>query len=183
MLVQTYSSRSLAFPSDKLPALSVVAEKFGLIFSDDYLAGLWRGFLHFQILWERIGADTPLLPRPRKYQASSWPWASLNVPIRIESRFGSNASDTLMEVLDCQVQPMDEVAPYGAVKSGFLKVRGRMRSVPCEMLREGHYSSTFPTVLDVPGLTTKFDAIEDDLTGEDPASEPLSIFLLGIAPM
>jgi hypothetical protein len=78
---------------------------------------------------------------------------------------------------------MDEVAPYGAVKSGFLKVRGRMRSVPCEMLREGHNSSTFRTVLDVPGLTTKFDAIEDDLTGEDPASEPLSIFLLGIAPM
>jgi hypothetical protein len=40
-----------------------------------------------------------------------------------------NSNDIRLEVVDCQVQPTDKNALYGAVSSGFLKVKGRIRTV------------------------------------------------------
>ena len=40
--MHVYTSRTLTFPSNKLLAISAIAEKYGIVFNNDYLAGLWR---------------------------------------------------------------------------------------------------------------------------------------------
>ncbi len=41
-VVQVFSGLSITVPSDRLPALSSLAEIFALMLGDDYVAGLWR---------------------------------------------------------------------------------------------------------------------------------------------
>jgi hypothetical protein len=78
-VVRSYSARSLTFLSDKLPALSADADKFGSVLSDTYVAGMWQNALRFNLCWYRKKAPwPPSIARPRAYQAPSWSWASIN---------------------------------------------------------------------------------------------------------
>jgi hypothetical protein len=67
-----YVNTSVTYEKDKLVALSGLASAFQDLLGDEYLAGLWRKTLIFDMLW--------VIPVPRKrtpYRAPSWSWASM----------------------------------------------------------------------------------------------------------
>jgi hypothetical protein len=61
---------------DKLLAIGGVASTIGI--RSEYLAGLWKDDLPRQLLWTTDGRIRGVHSRPRKYQAPTWLWASLN---------------------------------------------------------------------------------------------------------
>lgn len=72
-LVEEYSGRDLTKPSDKLPALAGLAEKFQRTFGSPYLAGLWLKNLRKELAWRTMG-DEASFGRVRK--GPSWTWAA-----------------------------------------------------------------------------------------------------------
>lgn len=82
-LVEQYSSRELTMPGDKLPAISGIASKIKKATNSEYIAGLWKNNLAFDLLWQRTSV-TPLnkdLYALESWRAPSFSWSSLNAPV------------------------------------------------------------------------------------------------------
>ncbi|RFN53395.1 het-domain-containing protein [Fusarium flagelliforme] len=79
-LVIDYSTRNLTKPSDKLPALAGLANKFQRVIGSSYLAGLWLKNLREDLAWHAYG-DEESPGRVRK--GPSWTWAAAG-DLRIE---------------------------------------------------------------------------------------------------
>jgi hypothetical protein len=76
-LVEDYSQRSLTVSSDKLSAVSGLAQDVRQRLGappTDFLAGMWRHDLPNGLLWHVTGSSPPL--RPDSWRAPSWSWAS-----------------------------------------------------------------------------------------------------------
>ncbi|KUJ23878.1 HET-domain-containing protein [Mollisia scopiformis] len=86
VLVTDYSARDLSFSTDKLPALSGLAQAFQAQLQDDeYLGGLWRSSLLDDLLWIHRPVDVgrrTVQGRPSEYRAPSWSWASVDGNVR-----------------------------------------------------------------------------------------------------
>jgi hypothetical protein len=50
-MVEVYSKRKLTKEDDKLPAISALAETFASHIQSDYLAGLWKRYLVYDLMW------------------------------------------------------------------------------------------------------------------------------------
>lgn len=81
-LVSMYSWRDLTFPSDRLPAIAALARQQQFYRpNDQYLAGLWKGTLMFDLMWYST-RDENLLNKahscemPSPGDIPSWSWAS-----------------------------------------------------------------------------------------------------------
>jgi hypothetical protein len=83
-MVKEYTTRHITKSSDRLPALSGLANYFCLSTGDVYLAGIWLKGLIEGLLWCKANAQT-ILTKPTDYRAPSWSWASvdgvLNFPV------------------------------------------------------------------------------------------------------
>ncbi|RAL05933.1 HET-domain-containing protein [Aspergillus ibericus CBS 121593] len=87
-IVEDYTCRDLSVSSDKLPALSGIAQTHSLALDDQYIAGLWVQDLAYGLLWApryamNPGADRYFGERERKpltragqYRAPSWSWCA-----------------------------------------------------------------------------------------------------------
>lgn len=131
-IVESYSARSLTFFSDKLPALSAAAEKFGARFLDSYLARIWKDSLPLHLSWYRkLGACPPMIARPRAYQAPSWSWASINESVQMypPKRYSTQYMRYTLQILRYDIQLADPNALYGAVTSVSLTVNGRIKQI------------------------------------------------------
>jgi hypothetical protein len=185
-LVQSYSSRSLTVPTDKLPAISGIAQKYAQIISDcTYLAGIWhsptriRGLtplICVQLFWTtslcefRFSKNLAFLreqwsrnlggksvQRSQEYIAPSWSWASIDGPIIYEDWGNGMAEASDFEVLDVRVDTERQQAPFGAVRSGWLTVKGRVMEFP-PMNRRENVPSTEQAR---PGIVFRPDTEED----------------------
>ena len=80
-VVRLFSRCSLSFSSDKLVAISGMAQTLVPKLNCDYVAGLWRKDLEHQLLWK----VTRPRPAPEKDQTRgpSWTWASVDGEIDI----------------------------------------------------------------------------------------------------
>jgi hypothetical protein len=85
-IVQQYTKLQLTFQSDRLIAISGIAQQRQETHGDVYLAGLWRKDLVQQLLWrpksltgQRLGISNSVMGRD--YVAPSWSWASFNGPV------------------------------------------------------------------------------------------------------
>ncbi len=136
--VGNYTSRTLTYPSDKLPALAGVAAVVHKRTGSAYVAGLWRdnllGDLQWQIAyyWVPHGDKIDALDyaaAPSVYQAPSFSWASLNLrahyrdpqvvpgwPVLSKVQYESSILDT-----NCNVQGLNT---FGEVTDGFIKLKG-----------------------------------------------------------
>lgn len=75
-IIKNYSSRKLSFQSDKLVAISGLAQKMRHLLGEDvYIAGIWKSNLLHSLLWS---ANKSSLKRSVEYCAPSWSWASMN---------------------------------------------------------------------------------------------------------
>ena len=94
-LVSTYTDSALTFEEDKLFAIAGLAKTFSGNFdndslaeyrvldsNEDYMAGLWRSHILFQLSWTTVhdpyAARNVDVRRTASYVAPTWSWASLN---------------------------------------------------------------------------------------------------------
>lgn len=86
-VVHHYTERQLTDPSDKLPALSGLAQLRKEARGGIYLAGLWQDSLIHDLCWFHIidfnrPTSGGVGRRPVDYRAPSWSWASLDTDSR-----------------------------------------------------------------------------------------------------
>jgi hypothetical protein len=161
-IVDVYASRSLSKQTDKLPAISGVAEVFRLQLKDDYLAGLWRHDLIRGLLWFNA-RNLYLCSIPSEYCAPSWSWASLA---------GSSAAyqnweneEFCAEILDAHCETVGK-EPTGEVKDGWITLFGPLADgwlmMPLEVI-EKSINASIPLSLDKKqGKSGSFETCEVD---------------------
>lgn len=130
-IVEWFTLLQLSFESDRLPALSGVAQDLQSDKTGAYLAGLWENFLPGALLWRTV-CDAA---RPTEYRAPSWSWASLEkqsissqglsfTDRTSNTELGENGGDEIyVKVLDVQCKPVGS-NPMGHVRDGYLKISG-----------------------------------------------------------
>ncbi|KAH7079905.1 heterokaryon incompatibility protein-domain-containing protein [Paraphoma chrysanthemicola] len=124
-IVQEYTRRRLTDGSDKLPAMSGIAESWARTSKEDeYLAGLWKSHLPLGLLW--TCAQPFRLGDLRDDGAPSWSWASLVGQVDWFDHIFTEV-DPRLQVLSCAVAPALPQAPYGAVQSGYLLMQGLLQ--------------------------------------------------------
>ncbi|PQE20226.1 heterokaryon incompatibility protein [Rutstroemia sp. NJR-2017a BBW] len=80
-IVQLYTSCSLSFGRDKLPAISGVVDAMKVFKKCEYVAGLWADdTFPLQLCWKVSSLRSDRLPKP-KYRAPSWSWAAVDSPV------------------------------------------------------------------------------------------------------
>ena len=105
--ISEYTTRFLSHSSDKLAAISGLAQKYANMEMGRYLAGLWEQDIFRGLAWTRVkpGERTEekymsyfaikakrtiaarALKPPVLYRAPSWSWASVNGPVAINEAF------------------------------------------------------------------------------------------------
>lgn len=81
-IVVPYSNKKLTKMSDRLPAVSALAQKFQLKLDEKYLAGLWEKDLICGLSWASDISKTEEDHRDMSDRAPSWSWASVEGPVK-----------------------------------------------------------------------------------------------------
>jgi hypothetical protein len=129
-LIEQYSKGSLTRWSDRLVALTGIAELFGERIAlperdtqgsdtreQNYLAGLWRPNLEIFMLWYSVAPDK----RRQLLSFPSWSWASCCGEVCLPRLWGGDYS-TAITVLDANTT-LESENPFGSVSSGILRLR------------------------------------------------------------
>ncbi|KAH7087822.1 heterokaryon incompatibility protein-domain-containing protein [Paraphoma chrysanthemicola] len=132
-IVEAYSGTSLTVSSDKLVALSGLANIFRAISNDEYVAGMWRSRLEQMLMWFVPFDHDRSAVRPTRYRAPTWSWASLDKRIAMSGR-ALTKSPTNMFVRQVHLEFVTEDTT-GAIKSGWLDLTGCLK--PMRLVREG----------------------------------------------
>lgn len=202
-IVENYSRRALKVTTDKLPALSGLAQEYQRAFGDNYLAGLWKSDLWIHLLWYGNVAQ-----RPMEYLGPSWSWVSCN---SIVAFAGYRFSECCMALRDASTDIIGE-NPLGRVSGGYIVIEAPIavfivekapkedqdpskhnvklftdNGQPCtyypdELPPEDHMSITFVyiantmglTLLPIPGMTQTFRRVGFAFTPSLPARSPSS---------
>lgn len=135
--VENYSARTLNRCTDRLPALSGIAQAIQERTGSRYVAGLWGGNIAEDLLWERVG-DVRI---PPEYLAPSFSWAS--VVSEVDYRCYMNGKQKYREVsrvlsIGAHVQGRNQL---GTVRGGEMSISGPV--TPTTLVRadvDGDYS-------------------------------------------
>jgi len=130
LLVFQYTARSLTYQSDRLPALSGLAKRFGRYEMGRYYAGLWETKFAEQLLWGVVDHG-PWSNRDKDYVAPTWSWASVKERVYLGSTLSdrnkvglqSPSYDLIGEVVSVEAMPLG-LDGTGAVEDGVLTIRG-----------------------------------------------------------
>lgn len=186
-----YTHRSITLSTDRLPAISGIATRFGEMLRDDYCAGLWKSQLARELLWTQ-SPYPKLKPRSLEYQGPSWSWAAVNGPITITTPSLFQVDDSF-KVLDCQIRlhsqaPKSGVADkFGAVESGKMVVRGHLQRA--ELTRGNRVMMPEQTQVlrnrnskgpeDILPVLMSFDALEEEFAAPDIGFIPVFLLKVG----
>ena len=121
-IVDDYVTRKLSLPSDKLRALSALADLYKQQRGHTYIAGLWKESLIDDLCW-RVDRQEQVL-RPKEYRAPSWSWAAIDrdpqlskgiYPLNDELERGA-----LAIVIDVSVNQEPANTTFGEIRSASL---------------------------------------------------------------
>ncbi|KAH8806085.1 heterokaryon incompatibility protein-domain-containing protein [Xylogone sp. PMI_703] len=120
IVVAIYSTLNLTKETDKLPAISAVAEQISASKpGQEYLAGLWSDSLIDDLMWETAPVEGN---RYTTWTAPSWSWASVRSSVDWDP---NNEYRPLATVTNAScVYASDN--PFGVLKTGTISLRGRM---------------------------------------------------------
>ncbi|PPQ75349.1 hypothetical protein CVT26_015155 [Gymnopilus dilepis] len=125
-----YSERKITVASDKFVALAGVAEIFERVSKDKYIAGLWKRTFMDDLLWEiwaPAGPEETFLPRPPKYRAPTWSWASVDAKLHLEVYKPTSADASYeAEILACNVTPKNRIHPLGEIVDAKLTLKAKI---------------------------------------------------------
>lgn len=123
-IVLAYTRCDLTMRSDKLIALSGVAQMMRRVLKDEYLAGLWRRWLPYQLLWyKEKPADKE---RSAAYRAPTWSWASADQEVWSHPISLLDGEEILVDIIEALVVYAGSNTT-GAVVSGSIKLRGMLK--------------------------------------------------------
>ena len=138
-LVTDYSKARLTYSSDKLIAISGMAQdvwttwRGRLVNETRYIAGLWDSHLPETLLWKI--SEKEIAPRPKPYRAPTWSWASINGTVVWEDRIWTDEYTCETTILSVDVQyAWDD---WGKVISGEIVANGPLRRLQYEDFRIG----------------------------------------------
>ena len=170
-IVCGYSTRELAFDSDRLPAISAVAQHLQCKEVGTYLAGLWQCSLPDALLWRSVGTADSGLTTHRRSQDSgcpSWSWASVIGPIDCGFWFAGN-DKVLSKVLGACCTPAGPNL-YGQVSSGVLDIEAPYveATLHCSSYEQSSLTTTqYKSFLSIPGHTdSSTDSCNPDIIWE-----------------
>ncbi|CAN9434162.1 unnamed protein product [Alternaria sp. RS040] len=129
-IVKQYTMREMSEPSDKLIAISAVAQRLASLTEGKlgrYYAGVWRESFFEQLLW--CTYDCEIARRPVRYRAPSWSWAAIDGRLVWPSNEELMDAEILCTLLDVEIQPLRTKQPYGAVTAGRIKVFGVVKQL------------------------------------------------------
>lgn len=135
-IIEDYSKRDLTYFEDRLPALAGVASRLSKVWSDVYLAGLWRRSIIQGLGWHRRdrtelelsngkgfvefrGAD-----HTKRIGMPSWSWATCPFAVNFiisDLPFVADAA-----LISHEVVPISNKSPHGGVKEAYLTLNARV---------------------------------------------------------
>jgi len=134
-IVIQYSRRNLTMASDRILAISGIANRFGNLTDDTYIAGHWLSMLPGNLLWyaDYYGyTETKTFgPRTGVYQGPTWSWVAIDCDILWDLPALDDSWQNTLEILNYGIQLQDESALYGAVTDAVLTVKGPIKSAWC----------------------------------------------------
>lgn len=129
--VNAYSYRRLSYESDKLPALSGLAQQtqrqISSISPGRYFAGLWEDDFIEGLTWTsgtNPGGQSFTIP----YRAPSWSWVSLDGIVSHDARFQIDMNGPVASILEIRCVPTG-LDLTGAVCGGHVKMASRVIEV------------------------------------------------------
>lgn len=148
-IVADYTTRRLTHGSDKLIALSGLAENASKILQCPYLAGVWQKDLHVGLSWHvtrssgfmssgnhLLTSQTQTPARSTSYRAPSWSWASMDGPVTflLETDLGTaHLVTSSLEYQDSSTK-LSSTGLFGAVTACQLTLGAKVKNVPASML-------------------------------------------------
>ncbi|KAK1749432.1 heterokaryon incompatibility protein-domain-containing protein [Echria macrotheca] len=150
-IVTVYSACQLMYGTDRLPALSGIAQRFAACMEvDRYVAGLWESDLHYGLAWysERHSRSmtrhcsapvraAPLL-RPDS-TAPSWSWASTECAVSFYQA-PYVRKHLAIEAVVIEPRGMD---PFGQIKVGSIRAAGRLSRIVIPDGQEDRWTMRF----------------------------------------
>lgn len=124
-IVVEYAKCELTQPTDRLVALAGVARMMAGLIQDEYVCGLWKQSLGYDLLWCVRGEPWPNSP-PEAYCAPSWSWAALYR--RISPNIDHRDAPLLIDIEHVEVK-YATADIYGQVKGGSLFLRGAVKRI------------------------------------------------------
>ncbi|KAK1824649.1 hypothetical protein LTR12_000974 [Friedmanniomyces endolithicus] len=183
--VTSYTLCNLTRQTDKLVAVGAIAREMASsgVDAGRYLARLWETALVQQLDWLCVtGRQTPARKYlgDAEYVAPSWSWASITAAVQPRTpSLPSHEPETqvvLAEVVAVDVQTLTDYA-YGAVKSGWIKLRGRLNGVTRVVrstYRSGSSTTPVLSLIDrATGESLWFSS--DTVEGRNPKAKPVGL--------
>jgi hypothetical protein len=144
-LVQSYTSLDLTYTSDKLPAISGIAKllhgSHGR-YRGDYLAGLWRNTLLFDLTWHVTWSARKARPPQCPFRAPTWSWASVDSGVIYPYLSTHTTLEAFTNVPEAHCTPKG-LDNFGHLLDGYIIVRGPLRKVNLRHRTEGAEFSPF----------------------------------------
>jgi len=138
-VVIQYSRRNLTIASDRILAISGIANRFGSLSKDTYIAGHWLSMLPGGLLWYADYYGYPKTKtfgsRPKVYQGPTWSWVTIDCNVLWELPAQYDGWQNALEVLNFRIQLQEESARYGAVTEAVLTVKGPIKCAWCKEQR------------------------------------------------
>jgi hypothetical protein len=138
-IISGYTQCELTFETDKLVALSGIAERMQRCTGLSYVAGLWEESLLYYMFWQSkprySGYVQENCKRPLTYRAPSWSWAS--VEGNITWFHPGQSMKWTAKILHVEVVLVDHQSLFGQVSGGSLCVSG--------CLQKARYSGNRPS--------------------------------------
>lgn len=148
VLLYTYTRCGLKQAGDKLITLAGIANRVHQTMQDDYLAGVWKSWLMYDLCWhvDFFSLAEDPVEWPDTYRAPSWSWVTVDTPINLGGSVPIHPSAILAcEILSTSATPVAQESPFGAVQAAELMVHAtlcRLAVVPDPLMdsspREWH---------------------------------------------
>ncbi|KAH7073510.1 heterokaryon incompatibility protein [Paraphoma chrysanthemicola] len=126
-IVRAYTACELSFPRDKLVALSAIAKVMRNILQDEYVAGMWRRYLGFELLWSVSANRTESASQPDTYRSPSWSWAAVDGAVN-PGLPDVETADLLIEVVSLKLEYSTD-DNTNLVQGGWLRLRGALKQL------------------------------------------------------
>jgi hypothetical protein len=135
--VTRYSLCALTNPTDKLPAISSIAQSLDPLGQQSYYAGIWGSHLPESLLWFVSNDTEDQAQQPNNkpanttaYMAPSWSWASTKAHVRFIAL--QRRQTCPINVVSCSTK-LSGAAPdpdrFGCVNAGRISITGRLSRV------------------------------------------------------
>jgi hypothetical protein len=126
--IMELTKRSFTYTEDVLRAVAGIAAKYQEELQDQYLAGLWKQALVHELLWHGELEHDPknLRPRPCRYIAPSWSWASRTGSVMF-APYEAKDRTSDVTITDCSIVLKDDTIPFGDISHGHITLRAPIK--------------------------------------------------------